>query len=86
MESKLQSRIIADLRRKGWIVVKVVRCNLSGWPDLTAYKNKVAIFMEIKDEGKKTEPLQDYRHEELRKQGFEVYVINNWEDYEKLNL
>lgn len=66
--------------------MKVIRCNLSGWPDVNGFKNKKAIFIEVKDEGEKTEPLQDYRHEELRKQGFEVYVIDKWEDYQQLSI
>ena len=86
MESKLQARIIRDLRRKGYIAVKVIRCNLNGWPDIMALKNKKAVFIEVKDEGETAEPLQVWRHEQLRAEGFKCCVVDRWEEYKKLKL
>jgi len=83
MESKLQARIVKDLTEIGWYVLKVIRCNKAGHPDIEAFKNKRTVFIEVKDENKTTEEdgLQEYRHEQLREQGFKVYVFNNWLDY-----
>lgn len=88
MESKLQLKIINDLDKKGYYVVKIIRCNKSGHPDIEAFKNKKAYFIEVKDENKTTEEdgLQEYRHEQLRKQGFNVWVVSNWEEYKQTNL
>lgn len=86
MESKLQRKIIQDLRKNGWVALKVIRCNISGWPDVTAYRNKKAVFIEVKDEGEEADDLQQLRHDELRAQGFEVYVIDTWEQYKTLSL
>lgn len=86
MESALQSKIIRDLKSKGWIPLKVVLSNMNGWPDVTAYRNKVAVFIEVKDKGEKARPLQLHRHEELRQQGFDVYVIDTWIGYKNLEL
>lgn len=80
-ESKLQARIINDLELHGWEVVKIIRCNKSGWPDVQAYKNNIAVFIECKDINKEAKPLQLFRHNKLRKQGFIVAVIDTWEGY-----
>lgn len=83
-ESKLQTRIRKDLEKKGWEVVKIIICSKPGWPDMQAYKKKRAIFIEAKAPKKKAEPLQGYRHECLRNQGFEVYVTPTWDEYKKI--
>jgi Holliday junction resolvase len=80
LESKLQKKIIADLEKSGWIVHKVTSSK-PGWPDLEAFCNNVALFMEIKSKGKKARKLQEYRHNILRDQGFDVFVIDSWEKY-----
>jgi Holliday junction resolvase len=85
-ESKLQKKILADLKKKGWEVVKITLCNQNGWPDITAYKNKRTLFIEAKAPKKAANPLQQYRHECLRAQGFEVYVTPTWEQYKWIKL
>lgn len=81
MESKLQKKIIRDLKKSGWIPLKIVLCNLPGFNDIIALKNKQAVFIECKDEEEEAEKLQEYRHSLLRKQGFLVFVIDTWEQY-----
>jgi Holliday junction resolvase len=80
-EAKLQSKIITDLKSEGWLVNKIMLCSNQGWPDVEAYKQKRTIFIEVKSEGKKAAPLQQYRHKQLIDQGFEVYVIDTWDMY-----
>jgi len=46
----------------------------------------VAVFIEVKDKGRKARPLQLWRHQELKAEKFDCYVIDNWEDYKKLKL
>jgi Holliday junction resolvase len=77
LESKIQRKIIADLQKKGWLVIKVIQSNAPGFPDLMALKEGRVIFLEVKQPGQKPRPLQLYRHEQLRKQGFEVIVATN---------
>lgn len=81
MESKLQRKIIRDLKRTGWYVVKIVMSNTAGIPDIWAGKEGRAIWIECKDEGEEPEPLQLHRHSELRAKGFSVFVIDTWECY-----
>lgn len=85
MESKLQRRVIADLTNRGMYVLKVTICNRPGWPDLTIFtKDGKVFFIELKDQGKKIEPLQAIRHQELEERGFRVFVIDTWEKYKLL--
>lgn len=86
MESKLQRKIILDLKAKGFIPNKVIRCNNPGWPDIEALRNGKIFFIEVKDEGEKADPLQEYIHECLRGQNFEVFVVDTWSAYLNLNI
>lgn len=80
-ESKLQARIHRHLRAHGWIVNKQIINSVNGWPDTIAVRNKTTIFLEIKDKGKKADPLQRYVHRLLRRQGFAVFVIDEYPKY-----
>jgi predicted mannosyl-3-phosphoglycerate phosphatase (HAD superfamily) len=53
-------------------------------PDLLALKMGRAVFLEIKQPGKKPSELQAYRIDQLRKQGFEVIVATSKTDIEHL--
>lgn len=52
--------------------MKVTVCNLSGFPDLMLLKDGEVRFIEVKGKGGKLSELQKYRHEQLKKQGFNV--------------
>jgi hypothetical protein len=58
------------------MVVKLILTNKSGIPDLLLLKDGKASFVEVKREGQKPRPLQEYRIKELRSLGFEVHVEN----------
>lgn len=81
MESALQKKIIRSLKLKGWYVVKIVMSNTSGIPDIWAGKDGKCAWIECKDAGKEAKELQKLRHAELRAKGFEVFVIDTWEQY-----
>lgn len=83
-EGRLQRKIIKDLDLSGWEAHKVMKSTKSGWPDVEAFKAKRTIFIETKSKGKKAKPLQVYRHDRLRAQGFDVFVIDTWELYEEI--
>ena len=86
LESALQSKIIIWLEKNGWFVVKIIQCNKNGIPDLMALRNGTAIFIEVKALGKKARPLQEFRINQLTKQGFTAKVIDKIEDdYEFTN-
>lgn len=80
MESKIQAAIKAKFERAGWMVVKLIQTNCNGIPDLMCLKNNRAVFIEVKQPGKEPTELQKYRHSELIKQGFTVYVLTSDKD------
>lgn len=50
----------------------------TGYPDrLILLRGGIAIWAEIKSEGKKPTKLQSYRHRELWEMGFPVFVIDS---------
>lgn len=75
LESKIQRKIIERYETEGYLVVKINLCNKPGFPDLMMLKDGKAIFVEVKQPGKKPRPLQEYRLEELRKAGFTAIVL-----------
>jgi archaeal holliday junction resolvase (hjc) len=76
LESDVQRRLIKELEERGWMAVKIVLCNMNGFPDIMALKDGRTVFIEVKRAGERPRPLQEFRHRKLREQGFEVYVCN----------
>ena len=79
-ESEIQSHIIKKLEAAGWYLIKIIQCNKNGFPDLIALRQGSTIFIEVKAKGKKARPLQEYRHQQLKKQGFKTLVIDDHND------
>ena len=70
-EATYQAKIIKRLEKEGYYVLKLIKTNKNGIPDILALKDgEKPLFIEVK--GKKTpvSPLQEYRIKELNEQGF----------------
>ena len=76
-ESEIQSKIKTTLQNAGWLVVKLIQTNTNGIPDLIALRNSTTVFIEVKRPGQKPTPLQSYRHDQLKKQGFIVITATS---------
>ena len=69
-EQQIQAKKIKQLEADGYYVIKLVRTNKNGIPDLIAIPpNSGVIFIEQKMLNKKAAPLQKYRMRELKKFG-----------------
>lgn len=79
LESKLQSKIIKKLESNGFYVVKIIRANKSGFPDLLVLKDGKTTFIEVKQPKGVVSELQKLRKKQLEEQGFEYKI---WIDYE----
>ena len=77
LESKIQASCLKYAKSKGWYVLKVIKCNISGFPDCTLFKGGVTIFVEFKSEIGKQSELQKYQQKQLEAQGFKYYLVNN---------
>jgi Holliday junction resolvase-like predicted endonuclease len=74
-ESVIQSKKIKELEAQGYYVIKLIKTNRNGIPDLIAIpRNSDVLFVEVKGPKGKTSPLQDWRIEELRKHNIKVEI------------
>lgn len=74
-EQQIQSRRIKELEAKGYYVIKLIRTNKNGIPDLIAIpKNSDVLFCEVKRPEGKLSKLQEYRIKELNQHGIKTEV------------
>lgn len=78
-EQQIQSKIIKKLESDGYYVVKLIKTNKNGIPDLIAIKNNITTFVEVKRPTGILSELQKVRIQELRSKDINVKV---WIDYE----
>ena len=77
LESKLQASCLKYAKSKGWYVLKVIKCNISGFPDSVLFKDGQTIFVEYKAINGIQSELQKYQQKLLENQGFKYYLVNN---------
>jgi len=72
-EQQIQSKRIKQLEEQGYYVIKLVKTNKNGIPDLIAIpKDSDVLFSEIKRPTGRLSKLQEYRIKELRTHGLQV--------------
>lgn len=80
-ESVIEKKLKKAVEASGGKCLKFISPGMRGVPDrICLYPSGKAIFVETKAPGKKPEPLQQKRHDELRALGFEVQVIDSEEE------
>ena len=77
LKSVIQKKVINYLEKKGFLVVKTIVLNVSGYPDIFAFRNGEALFVEVKSKNGKLSELQEYRIKKIREQGFKVLIVND---------
>jgi hypothetical protein len=74
-ESQIQSKKIKELEAQGYYVLKLIKTNKNGIPDLIAIPpNSDVEFFEVKAANGKTSPLQEWRLKELKEHGVKAEV------------
>lgn len=74
-EQQIQSKRIKQLEKEGYYVIKLIKTNKNGIPDVLAIpKDADVIFSEIKTPKGKTSPIQEYRLKELQDYGFKTEI------------
>ena len=74
-EQQIQSIRIKELEAEGYYVIKLVKTNKNGIPDIVAIpKNADVLFIEVKTPKGKVSKLQSYRLKELEKHGLKTEV------------
>jgi Holliday junction resolvase len=84
LESLLQRKCIKKLEKAGWYVLKISLCNKNGFPDTIIMREGVMMAIEFKRKGEVPRPLQMLRHKEIREKGFDVMVVDDVEQINKL--
>ena len=79
-EQAIQKKIIKQLEKKGYFVLKLIKCNKNGHPDLIAVKENETIFIEVKRPDGGLSELQKVRIKELRSRNINVKI---WQGYEQ---
>ena len=75
-EQQVQSKKIKELEAEGYYVLKLIKTNKNGIPDLLAlHPDKEILFLEIKTRKGRVSKLQEYRIKELREHGFKADIF-----------
>ena len=75
-ESQIQSKKIKELETQGYYVIKLVKTNRNGIPDIIAIPpNSDVEFYEVKGPTGKLSKLQEYRIKELTEHGVKAEVF-----------
>lgn len=74
-EQQIQSKRIKELEEEGYYVIKLIKTNKNGIPDLIAIpKDSDVLFSEIKKPTGKVSALQKYRIKELEAYGIRTEI------------
>lgn len=71
-EQSIQKKIINQLEQEGYLVLKLIKCNKNGYPDLLAVKENDTMFIEVKKPSGKLSELQKVRINEMKSKGINV--------------
>ncbi len=75
-EQQIQKKRIDQLEKEGYYVIKLMKTNKNGIPDIVAIPpDTPVIFSEIKTEKGKVSKIQEYRLKELDSYGFTTEVF-----------
>jgi len=75
-ESDIQAKRIKQLEAQGYYVIKLLKTNKNGIPDLIAIpKDSDVLFSEIKTPKGRLSKLQEYRIKELKEYGLRTEIF-----------
>jgi len=74
-EQQIQTKRIKELEAEGYYVIKLIKTNKNGMPDLLAIApNAKVLFSEIKRPKGRVSALQKYRLKELENHGYHTEI------------
>lgn len=76
-EKHIEQQLVKETKLRGGMCPKFTSPGMDGMPDrLVLFPQGHIGFVEVKAPGEKPRPLQVHRHEQLRRLGFQVYVLD----------
>ncbi len=73
-EAQYQKKLIKELEADGFYVLKLIKTNKNGIPDIVALKPDDVKFIKVKGAKTPVSKLQEYRIKELKKLGFDATI------------
>ncbi len=73
-EQQIQKKRIDQLEADGWYVIKLIKTNKNGIPDIVAVKNNDVLFVEVKKPNGIVSKLQEYRLKEIEGYGIKTEI------------
>ncbi len=73
-EQQIQKKRINQLEADGWYVIKLIKTNKNGIPDIVAVKNNDVLFVEVKKPNGVVSKLQEYRLKEIEGYGIKTEI------------
>ena len=83
-EAVIEQRVCCYARSRGWLTYKWTSPANRGVPDRIFFRRGRVLLIEFKAPGKRPTKLQAHIHQTLRREGFEVHVIDSIEDGKQL--
>lgn len=77
LESQIKREGTKRLESWGWIVLHLIQTNLNGIQDSIIFRAGKIYFIEWKRPGHNPRPLQSYRIDKLKQQGFITLVVTD---------
>ena len=79
-EKEIEQALVKAVKARGGMCPKFTSPGMDGMPDRLVLLPQGRIgFVEVKAPEKKPRPLQVHRHEKLRNLGFQVFVLDRFE-------
>ena len=77
-EKAIERKFVQAVKYMGGICPKLSCPGFDGMPDrIVLLPDKKIAFVEVKQHGRKPRPIQESRHEMLRRFGFKVFVLDD---------
>jgi Holliday junction resolvase len=73
-EQQIQKKKIDQLESDGWYVIKLIKTNKNGIPDIIAVKKNDVLFVEVKKSNGVVSKLQEYRLKEIEGYGIKTEI------------
>ncbi|MGI6198528.1 MAG: VRR-NUC domain-containing protein [Candidatus Cloacimonadaceae bacterium] len=80
-EQQIEQQLRLMTKARGGLCLKFVSPGWNGAPDrIVLFPDGKAGFVEVKSPGKKPRKIQLLRHQQLRRLGFQVFVLDKTDD------
>ena len=77
-ENHIEKKLKTEVEKRGGLCIKFTSPNTNGMPDRIVILPQARIaFIEAKAPGGKPRPIQIYQHQQLKKRGAKVYIVDH---------